>query len=205
MQAGHAVLQDEEPALQIEVGQHVTHQPGIVGRVHLLQHVQQLLAPHGQGVAVHRINRQVRRQQIELWSGAGIMLGAHDHGDGRGIEMEQRMDAGLAGDDGHGAPGLQQLDVSHAHVSHLQMRSDGAAVVEVVERMNAGSMHHMKRAGELVLMDVGGAFHPEQQLNVEARMFIRDDLRLAEAGLRLQRLLVVEQELAHQRRQLHVL
>ena len=102
------------------------------------------------------------------------------------------------------APGLQQLDLLHAHIAHAEVRRDRPRVLELVVRVDARPVHHMKRAGELVLMDVRRPVQPEQDLDVKPGVIVDHELRLAKARLRLERLLIVQQELAHERRQVHV-
>ena len=60
--------------------------------------------------------------------------------------------------------------------------------------MNARAGHDMKSARELVLVDRCCSIHPKQQLNVKAGILVDDDLRLAEARLRLRGLGIIEQE-----------
>ena len=204
-QRGHAVLENVKAALEIERAEHFHHDLGISGVIALLHDIEELLPPHGERVRVHGIDGDMRREVIELRAGARVVVRAHDDGDGGAVEMEEGVNAAGPGDDGHGAAGFEQLDLFHAHISHAQVRCDGAGVFKGVVRMDAGAMHDVKRAGELVLVDVRGAIEPEKELDVKARVLVSDELRLPKAGHGLQRLLVIQQILPHQLRELHVL
>jgi len=54
-------------------------------------------------------------------------------------------------------------------------------------------------------MDGRRSVHPEQELDVEPRVAVRHELWLAELRIGLEGLLVTEQEIAHERREIHVL
>lgn len=49
-----------------------------------------------------------------------------------------------------------------------------------------------------MLVDGCGSVHPEEELDVEARVFIDHDLRLAEGGIGLRGMVLVQQEVAHE-------
>src|SRR4051794_1341518 len=66
-------------------------------------------------------------------------------------------------------------------------------------------MHHVKRAGEFVLMDGRRPVHPKQELDVESRMAVHDEFGLAERRIGLNGLLVIEQEIAHEAREIRFL
>src|SRR5687767_11475406 len=70
--------------------------------------------------------------------------------------------------------------------------------------MDARTGKHVEGAGEFVLMNVRRAIQPEENLNVEPRVFVDDQFRLAEPGLGLSRLLVIQQKIPHQVRQINV-
>src|SRR3954462_15116594 len=62
----------------------------------------------------------------------------------------------------------------------------------------------MKRAGEFVLMNGRRSVHPKQKLDVKSRMAVNNDLWLAEFRIGLKRLIFAEQEISHERGQIHL-
>ncbi len=84
----HAMLQDEEPALEIEVAQHLADQVGIGRIFSMLQHIEQLRATHREQVDMVRIDRHVRGKIIKLRPRARVVLCAQHHRDRRGIQMK---------------------------------------------------------------------------------------------------------------------
>ena len=138
------------------------------------------------------VQRDVRRQVIELRPRPRIVLRAHDHRDRRRIEMEQRVDGARARDDRHGAAGLQQLDVLHPHIAHAEVGRDRPRIFKRVDRVNARPAHDMECPGEFVLMDGRRAIHPKQELDVKSRIAVSHEFRLAEARVGLERLRVIE-------------
>ena len=62
----------------------------------------------------------------------------------------------------------------------------------------------MEGSGEFVLVDLGGSLQPEEDLDIEPGVIEGDQLGLAEPGFALERLIVVEEELADQLVHIHV-
>ena len=71
--------------------------------------------------------------------------------------------------------------------------------------MDAGARQHVERSGKHVLMDVRRAIEPDQHLDVKARVVIDHQLRLAKARLSLKRLRVIQQEMAKESREVHLI
>src|SRR4051812_9413248 len=71
--------------------------------------------------------------------------------------------------------------------------------------MNARTVHDMERAGEFVLMNGHRSVHPKQELDIKSRMAVNHDLRLAEFRIGLKRLIFAEQEIPHERWEVHLL
>src|SRR5687768_1014614 len=111
------------------------------------------------------------------------------------------MDMVVAGDDRHGAAGLQQRGLLHSQMADAEMRGDRFRVFEVETRMDARSLQDVKRTGECVLMNIGAALEPKQDLDVKTQVVVDYQFRLPKTGLRLKRLLVLEQEFFDQPRQ----
>jgi hypothetical protein len=65
-------------------------------------------------------------------------------------------------------------------------------------------VHDVKRAGEFVLVNRRRSVEPEQELDVEPRVAVRDNFRLSEGRIGLKGLVVAEQEVAHERREIDV-
>jgi len=72
-------------------------------------------------------------------------------------------------------------------------------------RVDARPFEDVESPGKLVLMNVRRPVEPKQNLDVKPRVVMDDELGLAKSRLRLKRLLIVEQELPHQRGEIHVL
>ena len=94
----------------------------VAGVFGLLQHIEQLVATHRELVAEVRIDRDMRRQIIELRPRPRIVLRPHHHRDRRRIQMKQRMNVPLAGGDRHGAARIQDLHLLHSHIANAQVR-----------------------------------------------------------------------------------
>lgn len=198
------MLEDVEAAFEIEVGDHFVDQFGVAGVFDLFEYVEELFAAGGELVGVVGIDGDVRGEVIELGASAWIVLGANDDGDRGGIEMEQGMDGLVAGDDGDGAAGFQELDVLHFHGAEAEVGGDGAGVLEFVVGVNAGAVHDVECAGKFVLVNGGGSVEPEQELDVKLRVAVDDDLGLAEWGIGLRGLVFAEEEIAHDRGEIDV-
>src|SRR4051812_18612640 len=127
-----------------------------------------------------------------------ISLRSHDHRRRGRIEMKQRMDVVAAGYDRDGTPGFKQLRLLHAKVAHPQVRSNRVHIFKRKKGMNARTGKHVKCTGEFVLMDVGRAIQPKENLNVESRIFVNDQFWLTKPRLRLPRLFIIEQETSNQ-------
>ena len=93
LKMGHRVAQDLEAPFEIESSGHFVHDVRVIGIIQGFQHVEELLAAHGEGIRVKRVDRDVRWQVIVLRAGAGVVVGADYHGDGGCIEVEQGMNA----------------------------------------------------------------------------------------------------------------
>ena len=200
-----AVLQNEHAPLEIEVTDHLGHEVR-VGRVAgLFEHIQELLPPSGERVIIVGIHGEVWREIRKLRRRTGIGMRANHDRDRGCIEMKERVDLRCAGYDGDGAALQQKLRLSHPHLPDAKVHCHGFGFLESERRMNARPGEHMERAGEHVLVNVRRPFEPKQNLNVEARIIKNDELRLTKSRLRLVRLLVIEQELADERADIHVL
>src|SRR5258706_14007771 len=62
----------------------------------------------------------------------------------------------------------------------------------------------MECAGEFVLVDGGGSFHPEEQLDVEAGVGIGHDFGFAKWGISLKGLVIGEEELADEGGEIYI-
>ena len=109
-----------------------------------------------------------------------------------------------AGENRDGAAGFKQVRLAHAQPTDAQVRGDGLRLKKIEPGMDARSVEHVECPGKLVLMDVGGALQPKQDLDVETRIVVHHQLRLPEPGLRLEGLLVLDQKIPEQLVDVHV-
>ncbi len=106
---------------------------------------------------------------------------------------------------GHSAPGLEDFDVRHPHIANTHVRRHRPGFFEFIMRVDARPEQHMERAGEGMLMDGGCSVHPEQKLDVKARMMVNNNFRLAERRVGLRRMILVKQKITHQVGKIHAL
>jgi hypothetical protein len=104
-----------------------------------------------------------------LRSGAGIVVGPHDHRERRRLQVKERVDAARPRNDRDRSPRLQQLDPPQSQIADPEVRRDRPHILELEVRVDARSGQHMKRTGELVLVNVGRPVQPEQDLDAEPR------------------------------------
>jgi uncharacterized membrane protein YjgN (DUF898 family) len=203
-QGRDTVLQDEKAAFEIEDVEHLKDELGETGVSGGVQDIEQLFSALGEGIVMERVEGDMRGQISELRPCARARVGAEHDGNRRGFKMEKGVDEFRARPDRDGGARGQKFGPEPFQGAGPEMGGNGFGVEESECGMEAGPLKHMERAIELVLMDVGGAVHPEQELDVQTGMIENHQFGLAEPGLRLERLFLGQQEILKHRVQIGV-